>query len=178
MVSKIFEKLVNNKLVDHLEKCGFFPGLQYGLRSSQSTADYLTAVSDGIVRTFNMSGATQAIVLDISKGFDRIWYAGFLHKVKSYRISSQMFGLISSFVSNRWPQAVLDGKSLQEYPFNAGVSQGSIFGPTLFLLYINDLRVDVIFNIAICADLGMTRGRCHPRKSRKTGLAWAMKSPS
>ena len=72
MVSKIFEKLVNNKLVDHLEKCGFFPGLQYGLRSSQSTADYLTAVSDRIVKTFNMSGATQAIVLDISKSFDRI----------------------------------------------------------------------------------------------------------
>ena len=72
MVSKIFEKLVNNKLVDHLEKCGLFPGLQYGFRSSQSIADYLTAVSDGIVRTFNMSGATQAIVLDISKGFDRI----------------------------------------------------------------------------------------------------------
>ena len=56
------------------------------------------------------------------------------------------------FLSNRWLQVVLDGKSSQEYPVNAGVPQGSILGPRLFLLYINDLPDDVICNIAICAD--------------------------
>ena len=57
VVSKVFEKLVNNKIVDHLEKCGLFSDFQYGLRSSQSTAD-LTVVSDRIARAFNRSGAT------------------------------------------------------------------------------------------------------------------------
>ena len=64
----------------------------------------------------------------------------------------QIFGLISSFLSNKRLRVVLDGKSSQEYPVNAGVPQGSIIGPKLFLLYINDLPDDVICNIAIYAD--------------------------
>ena len=101
VVSKVFEKLVNNKIFDHLEKCGLFSEFQYGFRSSRSTTDLPTILSDRIARAFNMSGATRAVVLDISKAFDRVWHAGLLHKLKSYGISGQIFGLISSFLSNR-----------------------------------------------------------------------------
>ena len=58
VVSKVFEKLVNNRIVDHLEKCGLFSDFQHGFRSSQSTADLLTVVSGRIARAFNRSGAT------------------------------------------------------------------------------------------------------------------------
>ena len=58
MVSKVFEKLVNNRIVDHLEKCGLSSDFQYGCRSSQSTADLLTVVSDIIATVFNRFGAT------------------------------------------------------------------------------------------------------------------------
>ena len=136
MVSKVFEKLVNNRIVDHLEKCGLFSDFQYGFRSSRSTADLLTVVSDRTAVAFNRSGATRAVTLDISKAFDRVWHAGLLHKLKSYGISGQIFGLISSFLSSRWLWVVLNGKTPQEYPVNVGVSQGSILGPTLFLLYM------------------------------------------
>ena len=61
----------------------------------------------------------------------------FFHKLRSYGISCQIFGLISSFLSNRWLWVVLDGKSSQEYPVNAGVPEGSILVPTLFLQYVN-----------------------------------------
>ena len=119
-------------------------------KSSRST-DLLTVVSDRIARTFNRSGATRAVTLDISKAFDRVSYAGLIPKRKSYGISDQIFDLISSTLSNRPLWVILEGKSSQEYPVNVVVPQGSIPGPTLFLLYINDLP-DVIYNIAIYAD--------------------------
>ena len=129
-----------------------FSDFQYGFRSSRSTADLLTVMSDRIAMAFNRSGAPRVVALDISKAFDRVWHAGLLHKLKSYGISGQIFGLVSSFLSNRRFRVVLDGKSSQEYPVNAGVPQGSILCPTLFLLYINDVPHDVICNIAIYAD--------------------------
>ena len=100
------------------------------------------------------------MALDISKGFDRVWHAGLLHKLKSYGISGQIFGLISSFLSNIRLRVVLDGKSSQEYPVNAGAPQGSILGPTPFLLYINDLPDDVIFDIGIYADDTTLYSKC------------------
>ena len=68
VVRKVFEKLVNNRTVDHLEKCDLFSNFQYGFRSSRSTADLLTVVSDRIARAFNCSGATRTVALDI-QGF-------------------------------------------------------------------------------------------------------------
>ena len=160
MVSKVFEKLVNNRIVDHLENCGLFSDFQYGFRSSRSTADLLTVVSDRIARAFNRSAATQAVALDISKAFDRVWYAGLLHKLKSYGISGQIFGLISAFLSNRQLRVVLYWKSSQKYSVNARVPQGSILGPTLFLLYINDLPDDLICSIVIYADDSTLYSKC------------------
>ena len=154
VVSKVFEKLVNNRIVDRLEKCGLFSDFQYLFRSSRSTADLLTVVSDRIARPFNRSGATRAVALDIPKAFDRVWHAGLLHKLKFYGISGKIFSLISSFLSNK------DGKSSQEYPVNVGVPQGSILGPTLFLLNINDLPDNVICDIVIYADDTTLYSKC------------------
>ena len=72
VVSKVFEKLVNNRIVDHLEKYGHFYSFQYRFRSSQSTSGLLTVVSDRIARPFNRSGAIRALAFDISKAFDRV----------------------------------------------------------------------------------------------------------
>ena len=66
----IYTLFSNIKIVDHLEKCDLFSDFQYGFRFSQSMADLLTVVSDRIAKTFKRSGATGAVALDISKGFD------------------------------------------------------------------------------------------------------------
>ena len=96
----------------------------------------------------------------LSKAFSRVLQAGLLHKLRSYGISGQTFGLILSFVSNRRLRVVLDGKSSQEYPVNAGVPQGSILRPPLFLLYNNDLPHDIIWSIIIYADDTTLYSRC------------------
>ena len=100
------------------------------------------------------------MALDISKTFDRVCHAGLLHKLKSYGISDQIFGLITSFLSNMWLRVVLNGKSSQEYPVNAGFPQGSILVPTLFVLYMNDLPVDVICDISSYADDTTLYSKC------------------
>ena len=98
VVSKAFE---NFRIFGNLEKCGLFPDFQYGFRSSRSTTDLLTVVSDRIARAANRSGATRALALDISKAFDMVSHAALPHKHKSYGISGQIFDPISYFLSNR-----------------------------------------------------------------------------
>ena len=113
-----------------------------------------------LIELLGLLTGLELLELDISKAFDKVWHAGLLHKLRSYEISGQIFGFISSFLSNRQLRVLLDVKSLQEYPVNAGVPQGSILGPTLFLLYINDLPDDVICDIVIYADDTTLYSKC------------------
>ena len=106
----------------------------------------ITWVSDRSARTFNRSDASQAAAFDISKTFDKVWHACPLHKLKSYGISEQLFG-ISLFLgieNFKWFWMGSCHKSK--------VPQHSINDSTLFLQYINDLHDDCICNITIYAD--------------------------
>ena len=86
MLRNVFEKLVNHRLADHLEKYGLFSDFPQGFRSSWSTVDLLKVVSDRVARAFSKFGAIEAAALDLSKVFDRVWHAGLLYRVKSYGI--------------------------------------------------------------------------------------------
>ena len=112
-----------------------------------------------------MSGATRAVALDISKAFDRVCHAGLLHKLKYCGISGKIFGLTSSFLSNRQLQVVLDRKSSQEYSVNAGVLH--------FSYYINDLPHDVICNIVFYADDTSLYSKCDKASDLWQSLALA-----
>ena len=160
LVSRVFEKLINNRIVDHIEKCSLFSGFQYGFRSSWSTANLLTVVSDKIVRDFNWCGATWTVALAISKAFERVWHAHLLNKRKSFEIPSQTCGFISSFLNNGRLRVVVDRKSSQGYWVNTGVPQGFILGPTLFWLYINGFPGYGICSIAIYVDDTTLYSKC------------------
>ena len=131
----------------------------HGFRSSSSTADLLTVASGRIARAFNRPGATRALALDISNAFDKVWHAGLLHKLKSFRISSQTFGIIYSFLSNRGFEWFWMG-SLHK---NIQLVLEFVKAPFLvihFLLYINDLPGNVICDIAINADDTILYSKC------------------
>ena len=81
VVTKVFEKHVNNRIVDHVEKSGLFYDFHYGFRSSPLSADLLTVKSDRIARAFNRPWGTRFAALDIFKVFDRVSHAGLLHKL-------------------------------------------------------------------------------------------------
>ena len=120
MVSKVFEKLVNKRFVNHLNKLGLFSDFHFCFRSYQSFADLQTILSDRIGRAFNTSEqgflATRVVALD------RFWHAGLRHKLKSYEISGQIFALnLLVFFSNRWVWVALDGRFFKEYQVKAGV---------------------------------------------------------
>ena len=95
VLSKVFEKLVNNRIVDHLEICSLFSDFQYGFGSSQSTANLLTVVSDGIARAFNRSGSTQAVAFNIFKAFNRVWHTGLLQV--RYLVLFLLYSVIGGF---------------------------------------------------------------------------------
>ena len=88
VISKIFNRLVSNSLVDHLKKYGLFHDFHYGFSSSWSIADPLTVVFDRIARILNSSGITEAVALDTFKTFGRVWHANLFQKLKSYVTSS------------------------------------------------------------------------------------------
>ena len=90
-VSKLIEKLANNRLFDHLEKCGLLSDFQYSFRSFRSIVVH---VSDRNARTFIRSGASRAFVLDVRKTWDRLWHTCVLQKLKSYGVYGQVFMLL------------------------------------------------------------------------------------
>ena len=100
----------------------------------------------------NPSLEVRAVFLDISKAFDRVWHDGILYKLKLLGICGRYYNLIQSVLENRHQSVVLNGQSSKWSLVEAGLPQGSILGPLLFLVYINDLPQGLCCNTKLFAD--------------------------
>ena len=128
MVSKVFEKLVNNRLVDHLEKCGLFliSSMVVGLLDQLQIFRQLFLIELlGLLTGLGLLELKVLIYPRLSTGFGMLVF--FINL--SLMVSGKMFGLISSFLSNRILRVILYGKSSQEYLVNAEVPHGPILSP-------------------------------------------------
>ena len=125
-----------------------------GFWHSRSTGDLLSYVTDHISRVIDKQGEPRSVALDISKAFDKVWHQGLLTKLRSYDVFGQLHKLVASFLLDRQISVVLDGQRSTTKCINAGVPQGSILGPTLFLLYrpIYDLPDGIISKFVMYAD--------------------------
>ena len=94
----------------------------------------------------------RAVFCDISKAFDRVWHKGILHKLWASGIRGPLLSWFESYLSNRQQYTVINGYKSNVKSIEAGVPQGSVLGPLLFLVYINDIVEDIQCNIRLFAD--------------------------
>lgn len=137
--SKVMEKVFNIQLIKYLEQFNIINDRQFGFRSRRSTGDLLSYVSQIWSNTIEKHGASRAVALDISKAFDQVWHEGLLNKLPAYGLSTKLCVWIANVLSERCIHVVVEHITSSTCPVNAGVPQGSVLSPTLFLLHINDL---------------------------------------
>ena len=125
---------------------------QSGFRTGDSCINQLLSITYDIFHCFDEGMETRAIFLDISKAFDKVWHKGLIYKLRQYGFTGNLLALLTDFLSNRKQRVVLNGQHSSWADIKAGVPQGSILGPLLFLVYINDLTENLHSNPKLFAD--------------------------
>ncbi|KAL1137894.1 hypothetical protein AAG570_009589 [Ranatra chinensis] len=151
-MGKILEKIILKRLNKFIHDNTLLRPEQCGFRNQHSTSHQLLRVVESITRGFNEHRSTGALFIDIEKAFDRVWHEGLLYKLIKLGIPDGLTNILGSYLTNRHFRVQIDSHKSQWKQIRAGVPQGSLLGPVLFNLYINDIPQTDGTEIAMYAD--------------------------
>ena len=152
VLSKLLEHIICRSMMTHFEKNNVLTNLNHGFRSGHSPETQLAITIDDLARNYDKGLQTDVVILDFSKAFDTVPHDRLLHKLEAYGIRGQLLDWITTFLTTRKMRVMVDGEFSSEAAVISGVPQGTVLGPILFLVHINDLPDCVLSTVRLFAD--------------------------
>ena len=149
---KVFERLIYNSLFEYFIENDLISPNQSGFKPGDSCTNQLISITHEIYQSFDDGFEVRGVFLDISNAFDKVWHNGVIYKLKQNGVAGDLLDTLTNLLKERKQRVVLNGQYSTWTNVEAGVPQGSILGPLLFLIYINDLPENLVSNPKLFAD--------------------------
>ena len=149
---KIMEHVVYSQVMGHLDNNNILVNYQHGFRSGHSCESQLINAIDIIVRSMKDKTQVDLLILDFQKAFDSVPHERLLMKLAFYGLPMQLLQWLRSWLTLRYQKVIVDGENSESVHVDSGVPQGTVLGPLMFLLYVNDIGNGVTSNIKLFAD--------------------------